>query len=176
MADKKELRQLAIQRELERRNRAAAEACPISRSDFEKMVDHVSDFLVDHPHENDFAVTTAFLEGKGLPVEETLSFLTERRIKADWDLLVSGDAHNFFGPSADRLVRMPLDEGELDDLLDWLDAEIEAKGCNHTHELTRKWLSTNGHPVVRVVGSLMALGGFCDCEVVMNVETEGIYP
>ncbi|MGD9420263.1 MAG: DUF2695 domain-containing protein [Verrucomicrobiota bacterium JB025] len=175
MASKKELRRLAIEREQQRRNQEAAEACPISRSDFEAMVDHVSDHLVDHGHEHDFAVTTAFLKDRELPVDATLSFLIERRIKDDWDVLVSGDAHGFFGPSSDRLVRMPLEEDELNDLLDWVDAEIQRSGCDHTHRLTRAWLTEHRHPPTRALGALMALGGFCDCEVAMNVETGGIY-
>lgn len=176
MASKKELRQLAIEREQHRRNQQAADACPISRADFEAMVDHVSDYLVDHGHDHDFAFTAAFLKARGLPVESTLSFLTGSRIKDDWDVLVSGDAHGLFGPSSDRIVRMPLEEGELNDLLDWVDAEIQRSGCDHSHRLTSTWLTEHGHPTTRALGALMALGGFCDCEVVMNVETDGIYP
>ena len=176
MASKKELRRLAIEREQQRRNQEAADACPISRPDFEAMVDHVSDYLVDHGHEHDFTVTTAFLEERGLPVEATISFLTGRRIKDDWDVLVDGDAHGFFGPSADRLVRMPLEENELDALLTWVDVKIQRSGCDHTHRFTKTWLTEHGHPQTRAIGALMALGVFCDCELAMNVETEGIYP
>lgn len=174
--EQKRQRELAAQREMERRQLQATSDCPISRSDFEGMVDHVSDYLVDHGHEHDFAVTTAYLEDQGLPVEATISFLTERRIKDDWDVLVDGDAHGFFGPSANRIVRMPLEENELNELLDWVDAEIQRNGCDHTHRLTRTWLTEHGHPPTRALGALMALGGFCDCEVAMNVETDGIYP
>lgn len=176
MASNKEQRRLAIKREQQRRNQEAADACPISRSDFEAMVDHVSDYLVDHGHQHDFSATTAYLKKRGLPVEPTISFLTGRRIKDDWDVLVSGDAHGFFGPSSDRIVRMPLEENELNDLLDWVDSEIQRKGCDHTHRLTKAWLTEHGHPPTRAIGALMALGGFCDCEVAMNVETDGIYP
>lgn len=176
MTSKKELRQLAIEREQQRRYQQAADACPISRADFEAMVDYVSDYLVDHGHDHDFAVTAAFLKGRGLPVEPTLSFLAEKRIKNDWDVLVSGDAHGVFGPTSDRLVRMPLDEGELNDLLNWVDTEVQSSGCDHTHRHTRTWLQEHEHPSTRTIGALMALGGFCDCEVTMNVETEGIYP
>lgn len=176
MASKKELRQLAIERERLRRNQEATNACPISRTDFEAMVDHVSDYLVDHGHEHDFTVTRAFLEQRNLPIEQTLSFLTARHINHDWDVLVRGDANGFFGPSSDRLVRMPLEENELKDLLNWVDAEIQISGCDHTHRLTRTWLAEHGHSPTRTLGALMALGGFCDCEVAMNVETKGIYP
>lgn len=176
MTSKKELRQLAIEREQQRRYQQAADACPISRADFEAMVDYVSDYLVDHGHDYDFAVTAAFLKARGLPVESTLSFLTERRIKNDWDVLVSGDSHRVFGPTSDRLARMPLDEGELNDLLNWVDTEVQSSGCDHTHRHTRTWLKEHGHPPARTIGALLALGGFCDCEVAMNVETEGIYP
>lgn len=176
MASKKVLRLFAIEREQQRRNQQAADACPISRTDFEAMVDHVSDYLVDQGHNHDFVVTAAFLKARGLPVESTLSFLTERRIKDDWDVLVNGDANRLFGPSSDRLVRMPLEESELNDLLDWVDAGVKCSGCDHTHRLTRTWLTVHGHPTTRALGALMALGGFCDCEVALNVDTAVIYP
>lgn len=175
MPSKKELRQLAIQREQQRRNREVQESCPLGRPDFEDMIDHVSDDIVINGHKKSFEIAIEFLESRNLPVEATISFLNKKRIKDDWDILVSGDAHNFFGPSGSRLVRMPLEQAELEALLDYVDAKVQSDGCAHTHRLTVEWLVEQGHNSTRVIGALMALGGFCDCEVAMNVEPEGIY-
>ena len=71
---------------------------------------------------------------------------------------------------------MPLEEHELKELLGWVDNEVQMQGCDHTLKLTRSWLKAHGKREVRVIGALMAQGGFCDCEVAMNVEPEGIYP
>ena len=176
MSSKKEQRRLAIEREKNRRSQEIAEACPISRDDYEAMVNFVSDTLVERGHEHDFSVTTAYLAERMLPVESTLSFLVERRIKDDWCLLVDGDAHNFFGSSSDRLVRMPLEEKQLMELVEWVDSKIQLHGCDHSHKITRSWLEQNNIAPTRTIGALMALGGFCDCEVAMNVEPENVYP
>ena len=51
-----------------------------------------------------------------------------------------------------------------------LDAEIPSRGCDHTRRLTRAWLESRGHDVGRVFEWLDAQGGFCDCEILANVE------
>lgn len=176
MDSKKKLREAAVERERERRSQAASKACPISRDEFSAMVDYVSDCIVDHGHKHDFAITSLHLHQHGLPVNSVLSFLTERRIKDDWDVLVSGDPHGIFGPSSDRQARMPLEKEHLDGLIDWLDSAVQVSGCDHSLRLTKSWLVERGHPTTRTIGALMALGGFCDCEVAMNIESDGIFP
>lgn len=176
MASKKELRRLAIEREQQRRSQVAINDCPISREEFSAMVDHVSDHLVDHGHDHDFAITTAYLVAHDHPVDPVIRFLTAHRITDDWSLLISGDPYGLFGATAERSMRMPLEEVQLESLIQWLDTEIQRSGCDHTHKLTRSWLREHGFAPTRTIGSLMALGGFCDCEVALNVETEGVYP
>jgi len=41
--------------------------------------------------------------------------------------------------------------------------------CSHTHRFTAKILRSMGCLVERSIGFFIANGGFCDCEVVMNV-------
>jgi|GEM_PF-1926134 len=176
MASKKEQRRLAIEREQQCRNQEAINACPISREEYAKLVDHVTDEIVDHGHSHDFAITTAYLEDHDHPLDAMISFLATKRITDDWSLLVSGDPFVLFGATAGRSVRMPLEEDQLESLIEWLDAEIQSRGCAHDHTLTREWLQQHGIAPTRTIGTLMALGGFCDCEVTMNVEPDGIYP
>jgi hypothetical protein len=176
MANKNEQRRLAIEREQQRRSQEAIDACPISREDYASLVDHVTDQIVDHGHNHDFSLTTAYLEDQDHPVAAMISFLATKRVTDDWSLLVSGDPFAIFGATAGRSVRMPLEQGELESLIDWLDAEVQSRGCDHDHSLTREWLQRHGIAPTRTIGALMALGGFCDCEVAMNVEPDGIYP
>ncbi|MES2660741.1 MAG: DUF2695 domain-containing protein [Verrucomicrobiota bacterium] len=176
MASKKEQRRLAIEREQQRRNREAIDACPISRDAYTSLVDYVTDQIVDHGHSHDFSITTEYLEDHDHPVEEMISFLATKRITDDWSLLVSGDPIALFGATAERSARMPLEEDQLESLIEWLDAEVQSRGCDHGHPLTREWLERHGIAPTRTIGALMALGGFCDCEVALNVDTNGIYP
>ena len=176
MASKKQQRQLAIEHEQRHRNQEAVDACPISREAYANLVDHVTDEIVDHGHSHDCALTRGYLEDHAHPVDAMISFLTTKRITDDWSLLVSGDPFALFGATAGRSVRMPLEEEQLESLISWLDAEVQSRGCAHDHTLTREWLQRHGIAPTRTIGTLMALGGFCDCEVAMNVEPDGIYP
>jgi hypothetical protein len=176
MPSKKEMRRLAIEHEKQRRYAQALQACPISRADYEQLVDSVSDQLVEHGHSQDMRLATAWLKSEGHPVEAVTAFLTDRNIADDWSLLVSGDSCRLFGPSAERCARMPLARPELERLLEWLDGQVQDLGCDHTHRLTRIWLRDHGKPETRILGALMAQGGFCDCEVVLNIEPDAIYP
>ncbi len=176
-SSKKQQRQLAIEREKQRRYQEALDACPLSREDYERLVEHVSDRIVESGEpSHDWRETRANLEAQGQPADDTIRFLESRKITSDWLLLLEGDSCGLFGPTATRAARMPLEEAELEALLDWVDLQVEEQGCDHSHKLTLAWLRERGHPEVRVIGALLAMGGFCDCEVALNVETEGIYP
>jgi len=176
MESKKEQRRLAIEREQQRRSLEAIDACPISRDDYTSLIDYISDQIVDHGHSHDFAITIEYLSDHDHPVEAMFSFLATKRITDDWSLFVSGDPFKLFGATEERSLRMPLEEDQLESLIEWLDAEVQNRGCDHGHTLTREWLERHGIAPTRTIGALMALGGFCDCEVALNVETDVIYP
>jgi hypothetical protein len=175
MKSKKQLRALAAKNERERRNAKTLSNCPISREEYEELVSRVSDHLVENKHSGDFTISQTTCKELGVSFEELASFLDGKGIKDDWSLFVKGDPYTMFGSANGRRARMPLEEEELELLLDWVDSQIEAKGCDHTHKFTKQWLENNNHPTTRITGALMALGGICDCEVAMNIEPEGIY-
>jgi len=176
MASKKEFRQLAIEREMARRYAAASEACPISRDTYEALLDYVSDQIVESGHRHDFSITKVYLKAHGQPLEQMLAFLSEHGLRDDWAFFMEGDPNRIFGPTADRIARMPLKQSDLKELLSWLERQLEDHDCDHTHRLTQSWLNQHKQQVTRVIGALMAQGGFCDCEVVLNVEADSIYP
>ena len=170
------MRRLAIEREKQRRYKAAMDSCPLSREEYEGLMQYVSDHIVEHGHSHDWSLTIAYLESRHQPTESVIRFLMDWKITDDWSLFVDGDSCNVFGPTKCRAARMPLEEEDLHELLEWLDIHIQEQGCGHTHRLTRLWLSQHEKPETQCVGALMALGGFCDCEVAMNVEPDEIYP
>jgi hypothetical protein len=65
---------------------------------------------------------------------------------------------------------LPLSVGELKAMFDMLDVELPRQGCDHTRRLTETWLDHRGHDVGRVFAWFDTVGGFCDCEVLANVE------
>lgn len=176
MSSKKELRRLAIEHEKQRRHQEALKTCAISREDYECLVNHVSDQIVEHGHAQDLSLTTAWLKSGGFPVEAVTAFLAKWNILDDWALFVNGDSCRLFGPTAERCARMPLTRSELEHLLEWLDVQVQEHGCDHTHRLTCIWLGEHRKPETRALGALMAQGGFCDCEVAMNIEPDSIFP
>lgn len=46
---------------------------------------------------------------------------------------------------------------------------LETSPCDNTHRLTREFLEKHNIPVMPVLKWLMNNGGYCDCEVLMNV-------
>ena len=68
------------------------------------------------------------------------------------------------------VAAFPLPFPELKAMFDMLNAELPRKGCDHSRRLTEAWLRTRGHDVKHVFTWLDSEGGFCDCEILANVE------
>ena len=68
-----------------------------------------------------------------------------------------------------RLIdSIPISHEDLRDLFDHLDrGGIE---CDHTFRETTSFLEARGLSVGRVTAWLREYGGFCDCEVIYNVD------
>ena len=64
----------------------------------------------------------------------------------------------------------PLPVDELIQLFDMLDRELPHNPCNHTRRLTQAWLESRGHNVERMFAWLDEHNGFCDCQILGNVE------
>jgi hypothetical protein len=64
----------------------------------------------------------------------------------------------------------PLAPSQLKSLFDWLDMQLENDRCDHTLTMTRAWLEQQRLDVRAVVPWLEDNGGYCDCEVLANVE------
>jgi len=70
---------------------------------------------------------------------------------------------------------MLLDEDQLTDLLDFLDQHLPEAGCDHSLSLVRTWAEENEVDPDSLSSSLEHFGGYCDCEVLANVEPESIF-
>jgi hypothetical protein len=68
------------------------------------------------------------------------------------------------------LAALPLPVPELKAMFDMLEVEFPRQGCDHTRRLTRAWLESRGHDVGMVFAWLDTHSGFCDCEILANVE------
>lgn len=66
---------------------------------------------------------------------------------------------------------LPVDEIIFPELFDFLDSQLGKNGCNHTTRLTKTFLDKKGvSNAAQVIDWLADNGGFCDCEVLANVE------
>ena len=70
---------------------------------------------------------------------------------------------------------MPLDQAQLESLLDHVDTAVAAQGCDHSRKATDAWATQYGVDLDRLYEGLEEYGGFCDCEVVMNVDPDAIF-
>ena len=55
-------------------------------------------------------------------------------------------------------------------LFDAISAQLEEHECDNTLGGTIGWLMDHGYDVATVTGWLSRRGGYCDCEVLLNVE------
>jgi hypothetical protein len=66
---------------------------------------------------------------------------------------------------------LPIDEVLFPKLFDFLDTELEKNGCNHSPFITKSFLQKNSiSNIIEVTEWLAKNGGYCDCEILANVE------
>lgn len=68
------------------------------------------------------------------------------------------------------LKSVPVSIEELQKLFDWLDFQLSENGCNDTLALTKSFIKQNNLPEEHLIKWLKENGGYCDCEVLANVE------
>jgi len=64
----------------------------------------------------------------------------------------------------------PLSVPALQQIFAMLGDKLAAEGCDHSLRWTTEWLTSRELDPVPVVAWLRDNGGFCDCEVLCNVE------
>jgi hypothetical protein len=67
------------------------------------------------------------------------------------------------------IASIPMPQQDLRDLFDYLDRE-NPPPCDHTLRDTLEFLKKRGLDAERIVPWLREHGGYCDCEVIFNVD------
>ncbi|MEY8761868.1 DUF2695 domain-containing protein [Chryseobacterium tongliaoense] len=66
---------------------------------------------------------------------------------------------------------LPVERKRFEELFDYLDHTLEEIGCDDTHTLTTEFLKKNKViNIENVLNWLAENGGYCDCEILANVE------
>lgn len=60
-------------------------------------------------------------------------------------------------------------------MLDHVAASVASEGCDHTRKATDARARERGIDVDRLHVGLQEYGGYCDCEVVMNVDAGAVF-
>jgi Protein of unknown function (DUF2695) len=175
MSGEKKRRKAAAQAEIERRWRACEADSPLPRGECETLLASVALAILQKGHDSSFRHTESWLAAHAGAHSEMVVFLKAHGIQDDYSFVIAGGPYSLFGPTQERLVWMPVDRPQLDGLISYVDAQVRREGCNHTLRFSRQWIHSLRLPDVTEM-ALLALGGGCDCEVVMNVEPEAIYP
>ncbi len=72
---------------------------------------------------------------------------------------------------AHATANMPISKNDLADLFDHLDVAL-ADGYDHSLRFTQQFLQGRNLPEATIISWLGSFGGYCDCEVLANVEQE----
>ncbi|EJL72479.1 DUF2695 domain-containing protein [Chryseobacterium populi] len=67
--------------------------------------------------------------------------------------------------------KLPMDRKSFEKLFDYLDHQLEEVDCDDTNTLTAEFLRKNKVTnIENVINWLAENGGYCDCEILANVE------
>lgn len=70
-------------------------------------------------------------------------------------------------------TRLPMNKESFRRLFDYLDTELTDKACDNTNNLTKTFLvQSNIQNVDKVLEWLAEQSGYCDCEILANVEEQ----
>lgn len=65
---------------------------------------------------------------------------------------------------------MPISFSDLAELFDYLDEQLGGQGCDHTSRMTSAFLDSRNLNTAAILPWLEEYGGYCDCEILANVE------
>jgi len=90
--------------------------------------------------------------------------LIKKRQLENWSQL-SGEERERY------LESLPATREEIEDLFDYLDKRLQDESCVHNLRFTMQFLMEKRLNMPRVMSWLNENGGYCDCEVLQNIET-----
>jgi hypothetical protein len=71
---------------------------------------------------------------------------------------------------AEEEAKLPLSKAELKALFQYVDHRLDERGCDHTLTHTLEFIAQRNLRPETIVPWLNEYGGYCDCEVIANVE------
>ncbi len=173
---RKQLRRAAAAAEQKRRWAEAESESPLGRDRMLALLESVAEHVAEEGHTNSLDFTMAWCAKNGVDAAPVVAFLAAHGVSDDYSLLMSGDPYTLSGPTEDRRRWMPVERAVLEELIAFVDRRCRENGCDNSHRFTRRFLEERRLPVGRTEMALLAQGGGCDCEVVLNVEVDLVYP
>ncbi len=170
---KLEQRDAAI-RETQRRHAVRLAACPLSPDELHQLLDFLAERIDAEGHRGGCDLTARWCSDQSHDAPAVLAFLANERLRTDFDIAVGADPFQLFGSADTRGTRMPLSGQQLAQLIDHVEVEVHRVGCAHDTRIARAWLVEHNLPVATTLFALGAQGGWCDCEIVMNVPPAAI--
>ena len=174
--DRKRARQEAVKAERVKRQEQSREQAPFSRREMVDLMEHVARSISQKKLQDGYVYTSEWLNSQSYNVDQAIEYLRSNRIADDWELITKGNPYELFGSSDKRRAWMPLEKKEMSELIAWLDSKLNEQGCQHNHSLTNQWLRSKGIDNPAIGMALLSQGGSCDCEIVLNIEIDAIYP
>ncbi|MCV7125949.1 DUF2695 domain-containing protein [Mycobacterium lacus] len=77
--------------------------------------------------------------------------------------------------SAARTSLIQVDQYQLQQLLDHVDERLGAEPCDHTTRHAEQWAESHRIDWSALAEGLREFGGYCDCEIVLNVQPGEIF-
>lgn len=75
------------------------------------------------------------------------------------------------GEERERFIEsLPATRDEIEDLFDYLDVRMREESCIHNLRFTMHYLMERRLNMPKVMSWLNENGGYCDCEVLQNIE------
>ena len=75
------------------------------------------------------------------------------------------------GDERERFIEsLPATKDEIEDLFDYLDVRMQGESCIHNLRFTMQFLMERRLDMPKVMSWLNENGGYCDCEVLQNIE------
>ena len=172
---RKQARRAAAEAEAARRGKQAEKDSPLTRESLQALLDFVADRVATAGHTHSFELVEEFLVTRSLDPLPVRTFLVQHGVTDDFSLIVRGDPCRIFGPAQGRKAWMPIERDALEQLIAFVAERCEQDGCDHSHRFTREFLAQRSLPVGVTEMALLAQGGGCDCEVVLNVDAHTIF-
>lgn len=70
------------------------------------------------------------------------------------------------------LATLPATKEQIEDLFDYLDRRLADESCVHNLRFTMQFLMERRLDMPRVMSWLNENGGYCDCEILQNIEPQ----